>query len=126
MTVEQDVSRIQRRYFFTVVIMGSMTSAVGIALSIFFILFSCIKGSRLALKLFFIFVLSFNFILLYIFSYPLQFIFDFFCIHTSPPTLGHPLALLLFHHIFLYSLRLYQFYLILLLLSSYLGVRYTF
>ena len=51
--------------FFTVVIMGSMTSAVGIALTIFFILFSCIKGSRLALKLFFIFVLSFNFILLY-------------------------------------------------------------
>ena len=51
--------------FFTVVIMGSMTSAVGIALTVFFILFSKIKGARLALKIFFIFVLSFNFILIY-------------------------------------------------------------
>ena len=45
--------------------MGSMTSAVGIALKVFFILFSKIKGARLALKIFFIFVLSFNFILIY-------------------------------------------------------------
>lgn len=51
--------------FFTVVIMGSMTSAVGIALTVLFILFSKIKGARFALKIFFIFVLSFNFILIY-------------------------------------------------------------
>ena len=51
--------------FSTVLIMGSMTSAVGIALTVLFILFSKIKGARFALKIFFIFVLSFNFILIY-------------------------------------------------------------
>lgn len=51
--------------FFTVVIMGSMTSTVGIGLMLFFIVFSKFRVARLALKLFFIFVLSFNFILLY-------------------------------------------------------------
>ena len=51
--------------FSTVLIMGSMTSVVGIALTVLFILFSKIKGARFALKIFFIFVLSFNFILIY-------------------------------------------------------------
>ena len=40
--------------FFTVLIMGSMTSAVGIAVTVLFILFSKIKGARFALKIFFI------------------------------------------------------------------------
>lgn len=51
--------------FVTVVVMGSMTSAVGIGLTIFFIIFAKLKGSRLALKVYFVFVLLFNFILLY-------------------------------------------------------------
>ena len=51
--------------FVTVVVMGSMTSVVGIGLTIFFIIFAKLKGSRLALTLYFIFVLLFNFILLY-------------------------------------------------------------
>lgn len=51
--------------FVTVVLMGSMTSAVGIGLMLFFIAFSKLGISRLALKIFFIFVLLFNFILIY-------------------------------------------------------------
>ena len=51
--------------FVTVVFMGSMTSAVGIGLMLFFIAFSKLGISRLALKIFFIVVLLFNFILIY-------------------------------------------------------------
>lgn len=51
--------------FFTVVFMGSMTSTVGIGLMLFFIVFSKFRVARIALKIFFIFVLLFNFILLY-------------------------------------------------------------
>ena len=51
--------------FVTVVIMGSMTSAVGIGLMMFFILFCKLRVARLALKVFFILVLSFNFVLIY-------------------------------------------------------------
>lgn len=51
--------------FVTVVFMGSMTSAVGIGLMLFFIFFCKFRVARFALKVFFILVLLFNFILIY-------------------------------------------------------------
>ncbi|MBR5824542.1 MAG: O-antigen ligase family protein [Paludibacteraceae bacterium] len=52
--------------FFTVQFMGSMTSTVGIGLTVFFMFFSIFKGARLSLSLFLVFILFFNFILLYL------------------------------------------------------------
>ena len=51
---------------FTVIFVGSMTSSVGIVLFSLFVIFASWKISRLALKIFFGFVVAFNVILLYL------------------------------------------------------------